>query len=114
MSIGSVTGVFKPHLQSFKAHKSPPNPTTIGYPPFVLVLCGQVFSNLSTENTVYYPEYKLRHSGDTDLVTPSPDIPEQEIREKCGDLLSPAAEEARKLGHNYIGTEHLFIAATRR
>jgi len=47
-------------------------------------------------------------------VTPSPDIPEQEIREKCGDLLSPAAEEARKLGHNFIGTEHLFIAATRR
>lgn len=46
-------------------------------------------------------------------MTPSPDIPEQEIRERCADLLSQAAEEARRLGHNFIGTEHLFIAATR-
>ncbi len=46
-------------------------------------------------------------------MTPSPDIPEQEIRERCIKLLSPAADEARRLGHNYIGTEHLFIAATR-
>jgi ATP-dependent Clp protease ATP-binding subunit ClpC len=46
-------------------------------------------------------------------VTPSPDIPEKEIRQKCTRLLSGAAEEARKLIHNYIGTEHLFIAATR-
>jgi ATP-dependent Clp protease ATP-binding subunit ClpC len=46
-------------------------------------------------------------------LTPSPDIPEKEIRERCAAVLNPAAEEARKLGHNYIGTEHLFIAATR-
>jgi ATP-dependent Clp protease ATP-binding subunit ClpC len=46
-------------------------------------------------------------------MTPSPDIPEKEIRERCGTLLSAAAEEAIRLGHNYIGTEHLFIAATR-
>ncbi|MEO1164644.1 MAG: ATP-dependent Clp protease ATP-binding subunit [Chloroflexota bacterium] len=46
-------------------------------------------------------------------VTPSPDIPEKEIREKCTTLLSKAADEARRLRHNYIGTEHLFIAVTR-
>jgi len=45
-------------------------------------------------------------------LTPSPDIPEKEIRERCSALLKGAAEEARRLGHNYIGTEHLFIAAT--
>jgi len=46
-------------------------------------------------------------------LTPSPDIPEKELRDKCAPLLSAAAEEARRLQHNYIGTEHLFIAATR-
>lgn len=46
-------------------------------------------------------------------MTPSPDIPEKEIRERCAKILSAAAEEARRLGHNFIGTEHLFIAATR-
>ncbi|RMG84674.1 MAG: ATP-dependent Clp protease ATP-binding subunit [Chloroflexi bacterium] len=46
-------------------------------------------------------------------MTPSPDIPEKEIRERCAEILSGAAEEARRLGHNYIGTEHIFIAATR-
>src|SRR5215207_7682157 len=46
-------------------------------------------------------------------VTPSPDIPEKELREKCTAILSASADEARRLGHNYIGTEHLFIAATR-
>lgn len=46
-------------------------------------------------------------------MTPSPDIPEKEIRERCAKMLSAAAEEARKLGHNYVGTEHLFIALTR-
>lgn len=47
-------------------------------------------------------------------MTPSPDnIPEKEIRERCTGILSAAAEEARRLGHNYIGTEHLFIAVTR-
>jgi len=44
-------------------------------------------------------------------VSSSPD--EKEIRERCTTLLSAAAEEARKLGHNYVGVEHLFIACTR-
>ncbi len=43
----------------------------------------------------------------------SPDIPENELRERCSAILNAAAEEARRLGHNYIGTEHVFIAATR-
>lgn len=43
----------------------------------------------------------------------SPDIPENELRERCSKILTGAAEEARRLGHNYIGTEHLFIASTR-
>lgn len=46
-------------------------------------------------------------------MTPSPDIPEKEIRERCATILKVAAEEARKLGHNFIGTEHIFIAMTR-
>ncbi len=46
-------------------------------------------------------------------MTPPPDIPEKEIRKRCSALLSAAAEEARRLGHNYIGTEHIFIAATK-
>jgi ATP-dependent Clp protease ATP-binding subunit ClpC len=46
-------------------------------------------------------------------LTPSPDIPEREIRERCATLLKGAVEEARKLGHNYVGVEHLFMAATR-
>jgi ATP-dependent Clp protease ATP-binding subunit ClpA len=46
-------------------------------------------------------------------VTPSPDIPDKEIRERCTTLLNRAAEEARRLGHNYIGAEHLFMACTR-
>ncbi len=46
-------------------------------------------------------------------MTPSPDIPEQELRERCASILMGAAEEARRLNHNYIGTEHLFMAATR-
>jgi ATP-dependent Clp protease ATP-binding subunit ClpC len=58
-----------------------------------------------------YNEGKL-YSG-TAVVTPSPDIPEKEIRERCAKILTAAAEEARRLGHNFIGTEHLFIAATR-
>jgi ATP-dependent Clp protease ATP-binding subunit ClpC len=43
-------------------------------------------------------------------LTPSPDIPEREIRERCATLLAAAVEEARRLNHNYIGTEHLFMA----
>lgn len=46
-------------------------------------------------------------------MTPSPDIPEQEIRERCLGFLKIAAEEARKLEHNYIGVEHLFMGVTR-
>ncbi len=43
----------------------------------------------------------------------SPELPENEIREKCHEFLSQAAEEARRLRHNYIGVEHIFIALTR-
>jgi ATP-dependent Clp protease ATP-binding subunit ClpA len=46
-------------------------------------------------------------------VSQSPEIPERELRERCGEILKLAAEEARKLGHDYIGTEHIFIALTR-
>lgn len=46
-------------------------------------------------------------------LTPSPDIPEKELRERCASLLAQAAEEARRQGHNYIGVEHLFMACTR-
>ena len=46
-------------------------------------------------------------------MTPPPDIPEKEIRKRCAALLSAAAEEARRLGHNYVGTEHIFIVATK-
>src|SRR5688572_14269720 len=52
-------------------------------------------------------------NGERTNLTPSPDIPEKEIRERCTALLTASAEEARRLGHNYIGTEHLFIASTR-
>jgi ATP-dependent Clp protease ATP-binding subunit ClpA len=47
------------------------------------------------------------------LVTPSPDLPEIEIRTRCTPFLSAAAEEARRLGHNYLGVEHIFMAMTR-
>jgi ATP-dependent Clp protease ATP-binding subunit ClpC len=43
----------------------------------------------------------------------SPEMPEKEIREKCREILSRAAEEARRLRHNYIGVEHVFMALTR-
>ncbi|MEZ4669948.1 MAG: ATP-dependent Clp protease ATP-binding subunit [Anaerolineae bacterium] len=46
-------------------------------------------------------------------MTPSPDIPEQEIRERCAEMLSQAVEEARRLDQNYVGVEHLFMAMTR-
>ncbi len=46
-------------------------------------------------------------------MTPSPDIPEKEIRERCAKILSASVEEARKLGHHFLGTEHIFIALTR-
>ncbi len=38
------------------------------------------------------------------------DISEQEIRKRCGPLLEGAIEEATRLRHNYIGTEHLLLA----
>lgn len=47
-------------------------------------------------------------------MTPPPDIPEKEIRTRCSALLAAAADEARRLGHNYIGTEHIFIVATKK
>ncbi len=43
----------------------------------------------------------------------SPDIPEKELRERAATVLTLAAEEARRLGHEYIGTEHLFIAISK-
>ncbi len=46
-------------------------------------------------------------------MTLHPDKSDQEIRERCQAFLSPAAEEAKRLGHNYIGAEHIFIVATR-
>ena len=41
------------------------------------------------------------------------DISEQEIRKRCGPLLEGAIEEATRLRHNFIGTEHIFNALTR-
>ncbi len=41
------------------------------------------------------------------------DISEQEIRKRTGPLLEGAIQEATRLRHNYIGTEHLFNALTR-
>ena len=46
-------------------------------------------------------------------MTPPPDIPEKEIRSRCAWLLTAATEEAQRLGHSYIGAEHLFIAMTK-
>lgn len=59
------------------------------------------------------PVSRFLQQGGINTLTPSPDIPEQEIRERYAGLLSAAADEARKLGHNYIGTEHLFMALSR-
>jgi ATP-dependent Clp protease ATP-binding subunit ClpC len=41
------------------------------------------------------------------------DISEQEIRERCHDILSAATEEAARMHHNFIGTEHLYNALTK-
>ncbi|MCB9450155.1 MAG: ATP-dependent Clp protease ATP-binding subunit [Anaerolineaceae bacterium] len=46
-------------------------------------------------------------------MTPSPDVPEREIRRRCASTISRADEEARRLKHNYIGVEHIFVALTR-
>ncbi|MBI5961097.1 MAG: ATP-dependent Clp protease ATP-binding subunit [Chloroflexi bacterium] len=46
-------------------------------------------------------------------MTQSPlNISEPEIRKRCGMLLDGAIEEATRLRHNFIGTEHLFNALT--
>lgn len=44
---------------------------------------------------------------------PPLEISEQEIRERCRDLISMATEECARLGHNYLGTEHLFNAISK-
>lgn len=41
------------------------------------------------------------------------DMSEAEIRKLCASLLRGATEEATRLKHNYIGTEHIFNALTR-
>jgi ATP-dependent Clp protease ATP-binding subunit ClpA len=41
------------------------------------------------------------------------DISESEIRERCAALLNAAQDEAVRLHHNYIGTEHLYNAITK-
>jgi ATP-dependent Clp protease ATP-binding subunit ClpA len=46
-------------------------------------------------------------------VSTAHEFPEKEIRTRCARLISPAAEEAHRLGHNYLGAEHLFIAMTK-
>ncbi len=38
------------------------------------------------------------------------DISEQEIRKRCGPLLEAAVQEALRMRHDFIGTEHLFNA----
>lgn len=40
------------------------------------------------------------------------EISEQEIRERCRHVLRVASDEARRLNHSFIGTEHLYIALT--
>jgi len=44
---------------------------------------------------------------------PSFDITEAEIRQRCRALLDAALDEAARMHHNYIGTEHLFNAITK-
>src|SRR5437868_4866621 len=41
------------------------------------------------------------------------DISEQEIRERCATILGAAIDEAARLYHNFIGTEHLYNALTK-
>ncbi|PJF45193.1 MAG: ATP-dependent Clp protease ATP-binding subunit ClpC [Phototrophicales bacterium] len=41
------------------------------------------------------------------------DVPEAELWRACNAFLTNARDEADRLKHNYIGTEHLFIAMTR-
>jgi ATP-dependent Clp protease ATP-binding subunit ClpC len=46
-------------------------------------------------------------------VTSPLDISEQEIRERSASVLSAAVDEAGRLHHNYIGTEHLYNALSK-
>jgi ATP-dependent Clp protease ATP-binding subunit ClpC len=46
-------------------------------------------------------------------VTPPLDISEQEIRERCIPILGDAIKEAADLGHNFVGTEHLYNALSK-
>ncbi len=41
------------------------------------------------------------------------EISEQEIRDRCQQLLRLTVEECARLGHNYVGTEHLFNTLAR-
>ncbi|MCU0476381.1 MAG: ATP-dependent Clp protease ATP-binding subunit [Anaerolineae bacterium] len=43
----------------------------------------------------------------------TPDFPEHELRERCRTVLALASDEARRLAHDYVGVEHVFIALTR-
>jgi ATP-dependent Clp protease ATP-binding subunit ClpC len=50
--------------------------------------------------------------GDFNVTSPL-DISEQEIRERCASILSAAVDEAGRLHHNFIGTEHLYNALSK-
>jgi ATP-dependent Clp protease ATP-binding subunit ClpC len=41
------------------------------------------------------------------------EMSESDIRRLCGHLLHESEEEASRLRHNYIGTEHIFNGLTR-
>jgi len=47
------------------------------------------------------------------MLNDTPDFPEHELRERCRAILTLASEEARRMAHDYIGVEHVFIALTR-
>jgi ATP-dependent Clp protease ATP-binding subunit ClpC len=47
------------------------------------------------------------------MPSPFDEINEAEIRERCAALLNAALDEAVRLHHNYIGTEHLYNAITK-
>lgn len=46
-------------------------------------------------------------------MTPSPDIPEKEIRERCTKILSASVGTSSQIRASFLWTEHLFIALTR-
>jgi ATP-dependent Clp protease ATP-binding subunit ClpC len=65
------------------------------------------------QHTLYLWVANAQNSEIEVNLSSSPDIPEKEIRERCATILSQAAEEARRLGHGFVGTEHLFIAISK-